>query len=257
MQVFSGYPLDLFLNLSINPIALDEHHGAKSLCPVAQPGLVLVKRQHVAGAEHGDETMTQSKLTNHQTCVLRAAAHSANLAAWPVPQRLGLNKGSTTIVIKGLLRRGLVEERPALGDDPIWRVDDTGRKLTVVITRMGLAAVGVMQVQHEADPQENADNPAQSGPTPAVSESQRRMPRAGTKLAILVALLKGEEGAAVEEMAAATGWQTHTVRGVMSGALATKFGLRIVSEKVEGRGRVYRIKDAMEADADEVNGARE
>lgn len=67
------------------------------------------------------------------------------------------------------------------------------------------------------------------------------MPKAGSKLAMLVALLSREQGATIEEMVAATGWQPHTVRGVMSGALARKFGLQIGSERVEGRGRVYRL----------------
>jgi hypothetical protein len=202
-----------------------------------------VKRQHVADAEHGDEPMTQSKLTNHQTCVLRAAAHSANLAAWPVPRRLGLNKGSSTIVIKGLLRRGLVEEGPALGDDPVWRVDDAGRRLTVVVTRRGLAAVGLMPIQPEANPQENAGNAAQSGPTVAVSANERPMPRPGTKLAILVGLLERGGGVTIEEAAVELEWQQHTVRGVMSGALVKRFGLVIGSEVIEGRGRTYYIRN--------------
>lgn len=37
----------------------------------------------------------------------------------------------------------------------------------------------------------------------------------------------------------ATAWKEHSVRGVMSGAPQKRFGLVIVSEKVEGRGRVY------------------
>ena len=40
---------------------------------------------------------------------------------------------------------------------------------------------------------------------------------------------------------AATGWQSHTVRGAMAGALKKKLGLEVTSEKVEDRGRVYRI----------------
>jgi hypothetical protein len=43
----------------------------------------------------------------------------------------------------------------------------------------------------------------------------------------------------------------------MSGALVKRFGLRIVSELTEGRGRVYRTKGAKETQADEVDGARE
>ena len=39
---------------------------------------------------------------------------------------------------------------------------------------------------------------------------------------------------------AATGWQPHTVRGAFAGALKKRLGFTIVSEKVEGRGRVYR-----------------
>jgi hypothetical protein len=42
-------------------------------------------------------------------------------------------------------------------------------------------------------------------------------------------------------MVDATGWQQHSVRGAISGSLKKKLGLRVAAEKVEGRGRVYRI----------------
>jgi hypothetical protein len=207
--------------------------------------------------------MTKNNLTDHQRCALRAASRSANLNAWPLPPRLGLSKGSTTIVVKGLLKKGLIEERAALGHDAIWREAEDGRPMTLVITRAGLAAVGMLP-ENETDRKtaaeeraQTADSAAQSGPTAAVSENPRRMPRAGTKLAALVTLLEREDGVTVEEMAAAFGWQGHTVRGVMSGALVKRFGFQIVSEAVEGRGRAYRIEGAMEADADEVDGAGE
>ena len=58
---------------------------------------------------------------------------------------------------------------------------------------------------------------------------------------MLIAMLRAREGATIGEIAAATGWQTHTVRGAMSGGLKKKLGLVIASEKVEGRGRVYRL----------------
>jgi hypothetical protein len=54
-------------------------------------------------------------------------------------------------------------------------------------------------------------------------------------------MLRTPEGANIEEIVAATGWLSHTVRGSMSGALKKKLGLTITSEKVDGRGRVYRI----------------
>ena len=59
----------------------------------------------------------------------------------------------------------------------------------------------------------------------------------------MIDLLRRPEGATIEEITAATVWQSHTVRGAMSGALKKKLGLLITSEKVEERGRVYRIED--------------
>ena len=41
-----------------------------------------------------------------------------------------------------------------------------------------------------------------------------------------------------------TGWQAHTVRGTFAGAFKKKLGLTITSEKVEGRGRVYKLPAA-------------
>jgi hypothetical protein len=63
-----------------------------------------------------------------------------------------------------------------------------------------------------------------------------------TKQQIMIDLLRRPEGAGIEEITAATGWQSHTVRGAMSGALKKKLGLEITSKKVEGLGRVYRIE---------------
>lgn len=65
----------------------------------------------------------------------------------------------------------------------------------------------------------------------------------GTKQEKLIALLRTGEGATVEELAKAFGWQPHTVRGALAGALKKKLGLDVTSEKVDGRGRVYRIAD--------------
>jgi hypothetical protein len=73
---------------------------------------------------------------------------------------------------------------------------------------------------------------------------------------MLVGLLSRDGGATVAEMAAALGWQQHTIRGVMSGALAKKFGFQILSGVVGGRGRVYRTEGATEM-ADDAEGARE
>ena len=43
----------------------------------------------------------------------------------------------------------------------------------------------------------------------------------------MIELLKRPEGATVEQIAAATGWQHHTIRGAISGALKKKLGLTV------------------------------
>ena len=68
-----------------------------------------------------------------------------------------------------------------------------------------------------------------------------RKPRTGTKQERLIAMLRVKDGATVEEIATTFGWAPHTVRGALYGALKKKLGLDVVSEKVQGRGRVYRI----------------
>ncbi|MFI4976250.1 MAG: DUF3489 domain-containing protein [Caulobacterales bacterium] len=62
------------------------------------------------------------------------------------------------------------------------------------------------------------------------------------KVGAIVALLRRPQGATLDEMISATGWQAHSVRGAMAGALKKKLSLAITSEKVDGR-RTYRIAD--------------
>jgi uncharacterized protein DUF3489 len=62
----------------------------------------------------------------------------------------------------------------------------------------------------------------------------------------VIAMLRRPEGATVDEVASATGWQRHTVRGVFSGTLKKKLGLTLASAKEE-RGRVYRIAEPARA----------
>ena len=54
-----------------------------------------------------------------------------------------------------------------------------------------------------------------------------------SKLDQLVALLARADGASLAEMMAVTGWQQHSVRGAIAGALK-KRGLVITSDKVDG-----------------------
>ena len=64
----------------------------------------------------------------------------------------------------------------------------------------------------------------------------------GAKQQALLALLERKTGATIAELAEATGWQPHTVRGAIAGVLKKRLGLNVTSEKIEGRGRVYKIE---------------
>lgn len=54
-----------------------------------------------------------------------------------------------------------------------------------------------------------------------------------SKLDLLTNLLNSPTGATMKQMTEATGWQPHSVRGAMAGALR-KRGLKITSGRVEG-----------------------
>ena len=62
----------------------------------------------------------------------------------------------------------------------------------------------------------------------------------------VIAMLSRPEGATVDEVANAMGWQRHTVRGLFSGTLKKKLGLTLASAQEE-RGRVYRITEPASA----------
>lgn len=57
---------------------------------------------------------------------------------------------------------------------------------------------------------------------------------------LLIEMLRRSDGATIEEMQEATGWQAHSVRGAISGSLKKARGLTVTSEK-SGNTRVYRI----------------
>ena len=47
----------------------------------------------------------------------------------------------------------------------------------------------------------------------------------------MIELLRRPEGATVEQIAAVTGWQQHTIRGAISGALKKKLGLIVEARR--------------------------
>jgi hypothetical protein len=92
----------------------------------------------------------------------------------------------------------------------------------------------------------NGSPPAAApAPPPAVEAKTTAGELPKGKLGIMVALLTRPEGATVAQMSTATGWQAHSVRGAMSGALKKDRNYLIASTPTEA-GRVYRIGEAGE-----------
>ena len=188
-------------------------------------------------------------LTDTQRVILSAASQRTDRLALPLPR--SLKGGAAQKVIKPLIEKGLLEEVEAnrkLGD-PVWRETGDGHGVTLIVTDTGMNALGLepdTATQKTTEPEARppateAASETEAPPTTATAPKERKT-RDGTKQALLIAMLRRPEGASIEELVAATGWQSHTLRGAMAGALKKKLGLTIESEKVESRGRVYKVK---------------
>ena len=190
------------------------------------------------------------KLTDTQLVILSAAAGCQDGAVLPLPRSLKVNKAAATTVLNSLLKKGLAAERPAAADEAHWRETRDGGRTALAITDAGLQAIGV-EVDRKTSKQSPSTKPRpkqrrrRAEPKPAGARPKgRTLPpavRPGTKQALLIDLLKRKKGATLEEIVEATGWQAHSVRGAISGALKKKLGLAVTSERVDGRGRTYRI----------------
>jgi hypothetical protein len=63
--------------------------------------------------------------------------------------------------------------------------------------------------------------------------------RPGSKGAKVLELIGRPKGAGLHELVKATGWQSHSIRGFISGTLGTKMGLKVSSAKREDGERTY------------------
>jgi hypothetical protein len=141
------------------------------------------------------------KLTDTQRALLEAAAQHPQKKLINFPDTL---KGGARIkVLTSMHKAELIE--PSTAEPEVY-----------VATATGLQAIGI-------------------------TVQAPRAKREGTKQAVLIELLTRAEGATLPQMTEATGWQVHTVRGAMAGALKKKLGLEITSEKQTGADRIYRI----------------
>ncbi len=83
------------------------------------------------------------KFTDSQLVILSAAAQREDGAVLPLPRSLKLQGGAATSVLKSLIKKGLLAEKPAARNAPAWRTAEDGRRKTLVVTEAGLLAIGV------------------------------------------------------------------------------------------------------------------
>jgi Protein of unknown function (DUF3489) len=217
----------------------------------------------------GDDPMTTTDLSKKQLATILSALDDAPRnpanrgealrAIGRSAQRFGLTAEDVLAAAPGLLdgRMSPADFRVELHDQGGAPVPATDAPQDAAQAQEGDAA--------GQEPQEPTE-PAQAATAPAAGKARAKgaakakaetsladkpTPRSGTKQARMIELLERPEGATVEQIAAATGWQHHTIRGAISGALKKKLGLNVEAtrtrevgpEKTGARGSstVYRI----------------
>ncbi len=187
------------------------------------------------------------KLTDTKMIILSAAAQRDDGSIHPLPKTL--KGGAVTKVTGALLRRGLIAEAPRRNGTAIGETN-------FAITAEGALAINVEPAEcphlsdtgaqvadggREAEPAADIPPKAKKAATGRGTAKGPVKVRTGTKQALVVEMLRRPEGATVDQIMEATGWQRHTVRGAFAGALKKKLGVTVTSEKVADRGRIYRV----------------
>jgi hypothetical protein len=191
------------------------------------------------------------RLTDTQRVLLSAASRRDDGTLLPLPKRVTIETRALTRVLKTLLKKELVIEQPAATEGIPWRESPDGQRFMLVISPAGIDAIGVKQNGEGPKPDKGARQISKASLRRSMRSprNQRKSAatigvRPGTKLALLVEMLRHQNGASITEIGAATGWQSHSVRGAISGAVKKKLGLTVSSKLDNTRGRVYRITEA-------------
>jgi len=164
--------------------------------------------------------MTTTLTPAHHAILAYALEHTEGRIEW-FPDNI--KGGARQKVLDGLSKRSLIS---AIGTD--WFVAAEGYEALGIPKKAPMAIQALDQVIEAAT--------AAASATPAKPST-----RENSKQATVVQMLQRPEGATIAQICEATGWQAHTVRGTFAGALKKKLGLTIVSDKVKGGERVYRI----------------
>src|SRR5215211_5332103 len=145
---------------------------------------------------------TTTKLSDTQLVFLSEAAQHPERAL-AIPDRL--RGGALARVVGPLMTKGLVEAVPHRANLPVYKTEQDGSRLGLVITDAGLEALGI-EPNAPAAKEASAEQPrpgrkgkAAAAEKSATPSSPVRQPRAGTKQELLIAMLTRPEGATVPE----------------------------------------------------------
>ena len=134
-----------------------------------------------------------AKLTDTQLIVLSKAARRKDGAA-RVPDQM--NKAAAAKVGASLVVRRLMREIRAKPGMPVWRMDDDGRRISLIITRAGRDAIGVEDDAGETQPPVETRSAKPSSATVTTeNRAPAGLPRSGSKQALIVAMLTKDKGA--------------------------------------------------------------
>jgi hypothetical protein len=140
------------------------------------------------------------------------------------------------------------------GDTPVTKLKDPKaaiRRIWARIQHLGEPAKPKAERKASAGTQPAKGAPAKAKAKQKTSKArvakaarkarpQKGAAREGSKAAQVVAMLHRKGGATLTEIMSTTGWQKHTVRGFIAGAMK-KAGHPVESFKPEGGERTYRI----------------
>ncbi len=172
--------------------------------------------------------MSTIQLTPAQHAILAyAVEHTGGKIEWFPDNVKG---GARKKVLDGLCNRALITT-----DGTDWSVAAEGYE---ALGRPRPAPASV-----EADADLEAEVAAAEATWAQQRAETKPRTRENSKQAQVIAMLRRPEGATVRQIVEATGWQNHTVRGALSGALKRKLRLTITSSKSDQGERVYRIQD--------------
>ncbi|RYE08245.1 MAG: DUF3489 domain-containing protein [Hyphomicrobiales bacterium] len=186
--------------------------------------------------------MPKLKLTDADRVILCTAAARESGMVLPPAKSLKLSADALGANLRKLVSKSLLNERQSEPGQRVWRTTDDGTKLTLVISAAGFTAIDGSPSETDEPRQDVASTKRPTREKHTGKDVERPSAGKTTKLDMLIAALRHKMGATIDELMEATGWQAHSVRGSISGALKKRMSLNVVSETVDGRGRVYRIE---------------